>query len=152
MPVRSLRLMIVALLAGSAAPAAAQDSVSGELIVFNAGSLAKPFSDLLREFKKRHPRVVPAQENSGSLEAARKLTDLGKVPDVIGVADYGIIPKLLIPTHAGWYATFARNAMVLTYTDGSAGAAEINGQNWWKVMLRPGVRAGPYAPPRETNG
>jgi molybdate/tungstate transport system substrate-binding protein len=131
------------------APANAQ---SGPLVVFNAGSLAKPFSDLLRAFRTRHPDVVPAQENSGSLEAARKLTDLGKIPDVIGVADYGIIPKLLIPDHATWYVAFARNAMVLAYSDQSAGAEEINGQNWWKVLLRPDIRAGHSDPALDPNG
>src|SRR2546423_773402 len=85
------------------ATALAQGSPSGPLVVFNAGSLAKPFSDLLKAFQKKHPGVIPAQENSGSLEAARKLTDLGKIPDVIGVADYGVISRLLIPKHATWY-------------------------------------------------
>jgi molybdate/tungstate transport system substrate-binding protein len=121
-------------------------------VVFNAGSLAKPFSDLLRAFTDKHPDVVPAQENSGSLEAARKLTDLGKTPDVIGVADYGIIPKLLIPAHATWYATFARNSMVLIYTDQSVGAGEITGQNWWQILLRPDVRTGHSDPTLDPNG
>jgi molybdate/tungstate transport system substrate-binding protein len=125
---------------------------AGPLVVFNAGSLARPFSDLLRAFRAKHPKVIPAQENSGSLEAARKLTDLGKLPDVIGVADYGIIPKLLIPAHATWYATFARNSMVLTYTDQSEGANEIDGQNWWQVVLRPGIRAGHSDPALDPNG
>jgi molybdate/tungstate transport system substrate-binding protein len=135
-----------------ATPLAAQEKPSGPLLVFNAGSLAKPFHDLLREFTARHPGVVPAQENSGSLEAARKLTDLGKIPDVLGVADYGVIAKLLIPKHASWYATFARNSMVLIYTDKSVGAQEINGRNWWQVLLRPGVRAGHSDPALDPNG
>jgi molybdate/tungstate transport system substrate-binding protein len=138
--------------AGVLSPAEAQTSPDGPLVVFNAGSLAKPFNDLLRAFKASHPDVVPAQENSGSLEAARKLTELGKIPDVIGVADYGVIPKLLIPQHATWFATFARNSMVLIYTYESAGAREINGQNWWQVLLRPGVRAGRSDPTLDPNG
>jgi molybdate/tungstate transport system substrate-binding protein len=131
--------------------ASAQDP-SGPLVVFNAGSLAKPFNDLLQAFKRRHPEIEPAQENSGSLEAARKLTELGKIPDVIGVADYNVISKILIPEHTGWYATFARNAMVLIYTEESIGAGEINGQNWWQVLLRPGVRAGRSEPTLDPNG
>lgn len=130
----------------------AQEAPSGPLVVFNAGSLAKPFSELLRAFKDKYPGVSPAEENSGSLEAARKITDLGKVPDVIGVADYGIIPKLLIPQHATWYATFARNSMVLVYTDQSTGAHDINDRNWWRVLLRPGVRAGHSDPALDPNG
>jgi molybdate/tungstate transport system substrate-binding protein len=139
-------------LAALATPAAAQNTPAGQLVVFNAGSLAKPFSELLRGFKDKYPEVIPAQENSGSLEAARKITDLGKVPDVIGVADYGVIPKLLIPKHASWYATFARNAMVLIYTDESKSAGEINDRNWWRVLLRPGIRAGHSDPALDPNG
>jgi molybdate/tungstate transport system substrate-binding protein len=145
----------LALLLGSLAvvtPLAAQQAPGGQLIVFNAGSLGKPFSELLRAFKAKFPDVVPAQENSGSLEAARKLTDLGKTPDVIGVADYGVIPKLLIPKHATWYATFARNSMVLIYSGQSVGAGEINGQNWWQILLRPDVRAGHSDPALDPNG
>jgi molybdate/tungstate transport system substrate-binding protein len=149
--VRLLGTLVVTL-AAVVAPMSAQEIPAGPLVVFNAGSLAKPFSELLRAFKDQHPEVSPAQENSGSLEAARKITDLGKVPDVIGVADYGIIPKLLIPQHATWYATFARNSMVLVYTDQSIGADEINGRNWWRVLLRPGVRAGHADPALDPNG
>src|SRR5438045_2393448 len=96
------------LLAVASPPLGAQEPLSGPLVVYNAGSLARPFSDLLRTFVARHPGVQPAQENSGSIEAARKLTELGKTPDVLGVADYGIIPKLLIPKYATWYASFAK--------------------------------------------
>lgn len=142
--------MVLMMLAASAAQA--QEPATGPLVVFNAGSLAKPFGDLLQAFKARNPGIIPAQENSGSLEAARKLTELGKIPDVIGVADYGVIPKLLIPAHAGWYAMFARNSMVLIHTAQSLGAGEINGQNWWKVLLRPGIRGGRSDPALDPNG
>jgi molybdate/tungstate transport system substrate-binding protein len=126
----------------ASAGSAQQAPVAGPLVVFNAGSLSRPFSDLLRAFKTRYSEVTAAQENSGSLEAARKVTDLGKIPDVIALADYGIIPKLLIPEHATWYATFARSAMVLAYTKQSARAGEITSQNWWQILQRPDVRWG----------
>jgi molybdate/tungstate transport system substrate-binding protein len=148
----SILLLAIGLTASLRSALPAQTAPEGELVVFNAGSLAKPFSDLLSAFRRRYPGVKPAQENSGSLEAARKVTELGKIPDVLGVADYGIIPKLLIPRHATWYATFARNAMVLVYTDQSSGAGEINATNWWQVLLRPGIRAGHSDPALDPNG
>jgi molybdate/tungstate transport system substrate-binding protein len=150
----NLRGCLVLLLTCFAIPGAAnaQQTPRGQLVVFNAGSLAKPFGELLRAFKRKYPGVDPAQENSGSLEAARKLTDLGKTPDVLGVADYGIIPKLLIPKHADWYVTFARNSMVLSYTGQSIGAREITGQNWWQILLRPGIRVGRSDPALDPNG
>lgn len=152
MRILSSTVLVFCFVCASGWPLAAQDAPAGQLIVFNAGSLAKPFKELLQAFQTRYPKVGPAQENSGSLEAARKLTDLGKIPDVIAVADYGVISKLLIPKHATWYATFARNSMVLIYSDESVGAKEINDRNWWQVLLRPGVRAGHSDPALDPNG
>ena len=124
----------------------------GPLVVFNAGSLAFPFRELLTAFTREHPSIVPMQESSGSLEAARKLTELGKIPDVLAVADYGVIAKLLMPAQTSWYVTFASNAMVLAYSDRSAGAGEISGENWWRILLRPGVRWGNSDPALDPNG
>jgi molybdate/tungstate transport system substrate-binding protein len=86
------------------------------------------------------------------VEAARKLTELGKIPDVLGVADYNLIPALLIPRFTTWYVTFARNAMVLAYQSDSRGAGEINGKNWWQIVLRPGMRTGRSDPALDPNG
>ena len=124
----------------------------GTLVVFNAGSLARPFRELLAVYERAHPGVAAMQESSGSLEAARKLTELGKIPDVIAVADHNVIAKLLMPEYTAWYITFASNAMVLAYTDRSIGAGEINGGNWWRVLLRPEVRWGSADPRLDPNG
>lgn len=132
-------------------PLPAQQPV-GPLVVFNAGSLAYPFKQLLEAFAGANPGVKPMQESSGSLEAARKLTELGKIPDVLAVADYGVIAKLIVPAHASWYATFASNAMVLAFTDRSIGAGEISGRNWWEILLRPSVRWGSSDPSLDPNG
>lgn len=139
------------MLTASAGPLRAQ-ALSGPLVVFNAGSLAFPFHELLAAFQQAHPDVTPMQESSGSLEAARKLTELGKIPDLVAVADYGVIAKLLIPKHATWYVTFASNAMVLAYTERSIGAGEITGENWWTILLRPRVRWGSSDPSLDPNG
>jgi len=125
---------------------------AGPLVIFNAGSLAAPMRELARAFEVLHPGVRHAQESSGSLEAARKLTELGKIPDVLAVADYQVIPALLVPAHATWYISFARNAMVLIHTPRSVGAAEINATNWWQILLRPGVRTGRSDPTLDPNG
>jgi molybdate/tungstate transport system substrate-binding protein len=121
-------------------------------VVFNAGSLAYPIKELLSAYVARHPGVATKQESSGSLEAARKLTELGKIPDVLAVADYNVIATLLVPRFTGWYATFASNAMVLAYTERSVAAAEITGRNWWRILLRPEVRWGQSDPALDPNG
>ena len=50
----------------TAAPAQGQ-RLSGPLVVFNAGSLAYPFRELLAAFRTLHPAVESMQESSGSL-------------------------------------------------------------------------------------
>ncbi len=141
------------ILMGLPGVAPAQEApLKGELVVFNAGSLGLPFRNLLRAFKKLHPEVRTSQESAGSLESARKITELGKTPDILGVADYAIIPKLLIPGHADWYATFATNALVLAYRDESQGAFDINIQNWYRVLLRSGIRTGRSDPALDPAG
>lgn len=143
-------------LAGAAAACAPSARPEGaepnRLVVFNAGSLGAPFRDLLRAFAETRPGLEVIQESAGSLESARKLTELDRIPDVLGVADYGVIPALLVPRHATWYVGFARNAMVLAYGPRSAFAGEITGDTWWRVLLRPGVRTGRSDPGLDPNG
>lgn len=113
----------------------------GPLTVFNAGSLARPLRSALDTFALREG-VQFEQEHAGSLETARKLTELGRIPDVIALADYAIFPQLLVPEHATWYAMFARNRMGLAYSRESRHADPIDATNWWRVLLRPGVETG----------
>ncbi len=137
---------------GRAAKEDAGHGMDGPLVVFNAGSLALGFRELLSAFREQHPGLKPQQESSGSLEAARKLTELGKIPDVLAVADYNVITKLLIPRYASGYLPFASNAMVLAYTERSLYGAEITAENWWKILLRPAVRWGHSDPALDPNG
>ena len=133
-------------------PMAAQQPLAGSLVVFNAGSLSGVFRALLSALKQRNPSLDVRQESAGSLESVRKLTELGRVPDILAVADVSILPELVVPDYASWYATFARNALVLAYSDRSVGASEIGSENWWQVLLRPGVRTGRASPSLDPNG
>jgi molybdate/tungstate transport system substrate-binding protein len=85
---------------------------------------------------------VVQQENGASLELARRITDLHRVPDVIALADQEVFPQLLVPRATSWYVRFARNRMVLAYADRSKGAAQLTAANWHRVLLRPDVRVG----------
>ena len=123
----------------------------GTLIVYNAGSLARPLRAALDSFAARSGVTID-QESAGSLESARKLTELRKIPDVIALADYKVFPQLLVPEHTTWYAAFARNRMVLAHTARSRFANEINSDNWWEILLRPGVETGRSDPNLDPNG
>ncbi|HJU91062.1 MAG TPA: extracellular solute-binding protein [Gemmatimonadaceae bacterium] len=121
------------------------------LVAYNAGSLARPLRAALDSFAARE-KVRVEQESAGSLETARKLTELGKIPDIIALADHEIFPQLLMPRHASWYALFARNRMVVAYTDKSRYAAEMDTARWWRVLTRPDVQVGRADPSRDPNG
>ena len=131
-----------------AMPIAAQENV---LIAFNAGSLARPLRAALDSFAARE-KVTIQQENAGSLETARKLTDLGRVPDVIGLADHEVFEQLLMPRYVSEYYEFARNRMVLAYTPKSEFASEITGATWIDILLRTGVETGRADPALDPNG
>jgi molybdate/tungstate transport system substrate-binding protein len=124
----------------------------GKLIVLNAGSLAAPIADLLREFARLHPGVEPEQESSGSLDAVRKITELGKPCDVLALADYEVIASLMVPQYADWYALFARNQMVVMFTDKSKFAGETSTANWHEILLHPGVQAAHSDPDADPAG
>ena len=121
------------------------------IVVFNAGSLARPVRAALDSFAARE-KVTVAQENAGSLETARKLTELGHIPDVIALADYEVFPRYLMPRHVDWYVDFARNRMVIAYTPASRFAGEITADNWWRIVQRPGVQVGRSDPNLDPNG
>ncbi len=127
------------------------DVSANRIVVFNAGSLAIPIRAALDSFAARE-RVNIAQENAGSLETARKLTELGHIPDVIALADYEVFPRYVMPGQVEWYLDFARNRMVLAYTPKSRFAGEITPNNWWKIVQRPGVQVGRSDPNLDPNG
>jgi molybdate/tungstate transport system substrate-binding protein len=111
------------------------------VVVYEAASLAVPMHAALEAFARRSPTVV-LEEHGGSLELARRITELHRVPDVIALADQEVFPQLLVPSHARWYAAFARNRMVIAYTDRSRHAVEISAASWRDVLLREDVLLG----------
>lgn len=124
--------------------------LSGDLIVFHAGSLSVPMKEITTAFKKENPSVNIMMEAAGSVECARKITELKKPCDIMASADYTVIDKLLIPNFADWNLKFASNEMAIVYTDKSKRGKEITKNNWYKIMLDKNVqigRADPNADP-----
>jgi len=137
---------------GRGEPVAAQDSTAASLLVFHAGSLRRPLESISQALQAKYPGLAVALESSASLDAVRKLTDQGRVPDVLVVADYGVLPRLVVPHHARWYVRFARNAMGVLYTDRSRDAGDLSRDGWWRVLLRDGVRTAISDPTRDPAG
>ena len=95
---------------------------------------------LTHEFENRSgvPSLV---ELGGSLEHVRKLTDLGRVPDVLVLADDEVIASLA-PTHIDWYVRLATTRLVIAYTPRSRHAASLRADEWWQTLSRPDVTVG----------
>jgi molybdate/tungstate transport system substrate-binding protein len=119
-------------------------STSGKTIlkIYHAGSLAAPLNATANIFEKQHPNVDVQLESYGSADAIRQITDLNRSGDIVAVADYGLIDQRLIPQYADWNLKFARNEMVIVYSNNSKYSNEINGQNWYQIFNRTGVKFG----------
>ena len=128
----------------------APTDISGDLIVFHAGSLSVPFKQIKKEFNMKYPNVNILLEAAGSRTCARKISDLNRPCDVMASADYTVIDTLLIPEHADWNIKFASNEMSLVYHAGSRRAKDINQSNWHTILLDSNVafgRSDPNADP-----
>ncbi|MFO8101392.1 MAG: tungstate ABC transporter substrate-binding protein WtpA [Dehalococcoidia bacterium] len=123
-------------------PEDTSSELKGTLTIFHAGSLAVPFSEMEVEFESMYPGVDVQCESASSGVTIRKVTELGKNAEIIASADYSLIPALMYPDYADWHVTFAKNRMVLCYTDRSEYANEVNTDNWYQILLRDGVEHG----------
>ena len=109
--------------------------------MYIAASLTKPLQPALDAWgSAHHARVL--LESGGSLEHARKITELHRVPDLLLLADLDVFPKLLYPRYVDHYAAFARNRMVVAYRAASRYASEIDSTNWTRILTRPDVEVG----------
>jgi molybdate/tungstate transport system substrate-binding protein len=143
-----VRAALMLSVAGSSA--AAQDA-AGPLLVMNAASVTRPMKAVLDSFAARtHARYQ--LEPGASLEIARRITELGREPDVVVLADPEVFPNLLMPKYTNWYALFGRNRIVLAYTDKSHGAGEITPQNWRQIIQRSGTETGRADPNTDPSG
>jgi molybdate/tungstate transport system substrate-binding protein len=124
--------------------------LSGDLIIFHAGSLSVPMKEIAAEFKKLNPDVNILMESAGSVECARKITDLKKPCDIMASADYKVIDKMLLPQYADWNIKFVSNEMCIVYTEKSRYASQINAKNWFSYLMKEDVaygRADPNSDP-----
>lgn len=137
----------------SAGPSAAV--THGTLIVFGAGTLSTPFTAELQAFKKQNPGVTVHSQFGASGDMVKNITQLGQPADVLGVADYSLIPRLMFggaKPFATWYVGFVSNQITFAYTSHSKGASQLTASNWYKVLAQPGVRIGRSNPAADPSG
>lgn len=126
--------------------------IFGKLIIFHAGSLSVPLHEMADSFQTRYPGVTIELESSGSVDAARKITDLNRKADIMASADYKVIDKLMIPKYTEWLIKFAANEMSLVYDEDSKYASQITQDNWHEIILRDDVFYGRSDPDSDPCG
>jgi len=109
------------------------------LKVLHAGSLTSPFEKIEAEFESEFPNIDVQLEPAGSVSCVNKIVETGVEADILASADYSLIPSMMVPGYAEWYVIFASNEMVLTYSDNSLYADEVNEDNWYDILRRPDV-------------
>jgi molybdate/tungstate transport system substrate-binding protein len=112
------------------------------ITVFQAGSLKVPFGEIEKAFEAKYPQYDVVVESSGSIEAAKKITEGNRNADVLASADYKVIDNLLIPRYAKFNAQFSTNEMVIAFTKNAKYSDEINSKNWPEIFLKEDVKIG----------
>jgi len=121
---------------GASTPATTTSGPSSNktLIVFGAGTLADPFAQEIAAFEKQNPGVTVHSEFGASGDMTKDVTQLGEPDDVLGVADYSLIPTEMFGTgakrFASWYVGFVANQIGFAYTAKSKGASQLTATNW----------------------
>lgn len=119
-----------------------KQAISGDLVIFHAGSLSVPLKEVAAEFKRLYPEVNIQMEAAGSVASARKITDLDKPCDIMASADYAVIDKMLIPKYADYNIKFASNELCVVYSEKSRYADQVNAKNWMEILLKTDVAFG----------
>jgi molybdate/tungstate transport system substrate-binding protein len=141
----------------SSAPASSSGNplAQGTLTVFGAGTLSTPFAAEIKAFTKANPGVTVHSRFGASGDMVKDVTQVGQPDDVLGVADYSLIPKLMSDPsrpHATWYLGFVSNQITLAYTSRSKGAGQLTPANWYTVVSQPGVHIGRSNPAADPSG
>jgi molybdate/tungstate transport system substrate-binding protein len=148
-------LLAVTAACGSSAGSPGAPGTHGTLIVFGAGTLATPFTAEIAAFKKKYPKVTVHSQFAASADMIRDVTQLGMPDDVLGSADYALIPQLMsnpAKPHASWYVGFVSNQITFAYTSHSKGAGQLTPANWYKILAGPGVHIGRSNPAADPSG
>lgn len=120
------------------------------LTILTAGALARPLRAAADSLAARR-HVAVALESAGSLETARKITDLGRTPSVVALADTALFSTVLAG-RVTQVTPLAHTRMVLAFTPRSRFATEIDSSNWYRVLQRPGVEVGRSDPTLDPAG
>ena len=128
---------------------------SSTLSIAAAGTLGTPFQSIANLVANLTPGTsapLAAQQYEGSLTVMSAVAQLHEAFDVVGSADYHLIPQQLEPTWAGWEVVFATAPEVLVYDPTVASLSGINTTNWPQTILASGQPLGIANASTDPNG
>jgi molybdate/tungstate transport system substrate-binding protein len=140
---------------GSASSAGPAHGLHGTLTVFGAGTLDTPFTAEIQAFRKQNPGVTVHSQFGASGDMVKAITQLHQPADVLGVADYSLIPREMFggaKPYASWYVGFVSNQITFAYTSHSKGASQLTASNWYQILSQPGVHIGRSNPAADPSG
>ncbi len=155
LPTAVALVLVAALVAGCMSCGGREKDNRVQVKAIIAGSLLVPFQTLEREFENRNPGIDVQLEGHGSVQVIRSVTELGKIADVVAVADAQLIPLLMYSAslpgggtpYADWSIKFSTNRLGIACQPTSAHAAEMDAEHWPAILSRPDVTIG-LADPR----
>ena len=112
------------------------------LVIYHHGSPTPAIEAAQKVFEARYPDVKVMREKDDALANMRKVTDLGKLADIVYTDDYSIIPPVMFPKYADFWIRYAHDEMTIAYAPNSKYAQEIAPDNWYKILDRPDVKWG----------
>lgn len=121
--------------------------MSKELHIYHAGSTKSIVEKAAKEYKLVDPEISLNLHAMGSVECINRV-QRGYVADLLVLADYSLIEKLLFPWFTDWYVLFAANRMVLTAPKGK----KIPDRHWSELLCNPLVRFGYTDPEKDPCG
>ena len=118
-----------------AVTAASCGKADQRVLVFHAGSLSQLVEEIARRFEESHPTVRIDSESSGSLDAIRKVTDLGRACDLLLTADHRLLARFIVPDRAFRYHKLVGNEMVLAGARNATWVEREWRDDWYSNLL-----------------
>lgn len=138
-----LLVAVVASAGCTSPPKPRPGKVEGVLTIFHHGSIRVAVDAVEKEFKATHPGITEVKrEKSPSGEAIRKVTEQGKVADIVMSGDYNLINNLMVPNWTSWWVRYSTDSISIAFTNKSRYAGEITADNWYQILRRPDVKWG----------
>lgn len=114
-----------------------------KVIIYADSALAQAVKSVSDHYQKINPECSIIIEPSPAKIAVRKIIDLGKTPDLLIFYSNNLArSENLVPSVTGCLIQFARDKLVIAYTDSSLGGPDITVKNWPDYLFSENIKFG----------